>query len=634
MRPPLPAALAWARRTAPAALALLTLAAGLATTVLLAVVVAGQERAREGQELDRRVEALRSTLDAELRRYRDLGAGTAGMMAAAPELARADWERYVDGMDLAGRYPGAGGVSYLVPVDAAGLDALRARLDAGDPAARAGGGRRGADDHFLLVASRRADGTPPTLGLDAADAPEPTAALRRARDTGSPSLSPAYVLLSDRDLPAEQREHSLLIATPVYEGGVVPPTVATRRAALEGWVAVTFRVPGLLAESLGGDSDGLLVELVDGVADTGEAPPRRVGLLRDGIVAPGTDALEDPPLLRTAEVAFDGRILTLRTVPLPQFLAATRDGTAAVGLLAGTVASALLAALVGALAAGRRRAEAAVQRTTASLTETIELLEQRNAELAAAGARTAAVAVSQRDFVVSASHELRTPLTSILGYLELVLDYGGRLHDEHRAHLESAREAGRRLLALVADLLTLNRLDTDNLPLDPAPLRVGELLEDAAARAGAGAAAAGLDLTVDVAHPLPMVWSDSQRMEEVLDNLLANAVAFTPPGGRVRLAARAEGDAVVLEVTDSGVGIAPADLPHVAERFYRAGEPVGGVARGTGLGLAIAQALVAANDGTLTVASTVGQGTTVTVTLPALRERDRWLASTTAAAGA
>jgi signal transduction histidine kinase len=633
MRPSLTSALPWGRRAAPAALALLTFAVGLAATVLLAVVVVGQQRAREGQELDRRVEAMRSTLDAELRRYRDLGAATAGMVAAAPDLTRADWERYVDGMEIAERFPGASGVSYLVPVDAAGVDALRARLDAGDPAVRAGGGRRGADDHFVLVASRRADGNPPTLGLDAADAPEPTAALRRARDTGSASLSPAYVLLSDRGLPPEQREHSLLIATPVYEGGVAPPTVATRRAALEGWATVTFRAPGLLAEALEDHSDGLLVELVDGVAETGEAPPRRVALLEDGIVDADVEALDlDSPLLRTAEVAFDGRVLTLRTLPLPQLLGETRDGTAMVALVAGAVASGLLAALVGALVAGRRRAEAAVRRTTASLAATIGQLEQRNEELAAAAARTAAVAVSQRDFVVSASHDLRTPLTSILGYLELVLDYGGRLSDEQRAHLESARAAGRRLLALVGDLLTLNRLDTDNLPLDPAPVRVGELLEDAAARAGA--AAAGLDLTVEVADPLPMVWSDRQRMDQVLDHLLANAVAFTPPGGRVRLAARAEGDAVVLEVADSGVGIAPADLPHVAERFHRAGEPVGDGAKGTGLGLAVAQALVAAHDGTLAVASTVGEGTTVTVTLPALRERDRWLASTSAAADA
>jgi len=628
-----PAARAWGGRATPAALALLTLVAGLAATVLLAVVVTAQQRAREGEELDRRGEALRSALDAELRRYRDLGTGTAGLVAAAPDLSGADWERYVDGMDLAGRFPGASGVSYLVPVDAAGLDALRARLDAGDPAVRAGGGRPGADEHFVLVASRRADGSPPTLGLDAGDAPEPTAALRRARDTGSPSLSPAYVLLSDRELPYEQREHSFLLAAPVFEGGVVPPTVATRRAALEGWVAVSFRAPGLLAESLGGDSDGLVVELVDGVAEGGEESPRRVGLLEDGIAVPATDALDlDSPLLRTAEVAFDWRILTLRTLPLPELLAETRDATAAVAAVAGGVASALLAALVGALAAGRRRAESAVQRTTASLAETVELLEQRNRELAAAGARAAALTASQRDFVVSASHELRTPLTSILGYLELVLDYGGRLHDEHRAHLENAREGGRRLLALIADLLTLNRLDSDNLPLDPAPLRVGELIEDVAARAGAQAA--GLDLAVDVADPLPLVWADRRRMEQVLANLLANAVAFTPPGGRVRLTARADGDAVVLTVSDTGVGIASGDLPHVTERFHRAADPVGDAPRGTGLGLAIAQALVAAHDGTLTVASTVGEGTTATVTLPALRERDRWLASTPAAAGA
>lgn len=248
-------------------------------------------------------------------------------------------------------------------------------------------------------------------------------------------------------------------------------------------------------------------------------------------------------------------------------------------------------------------------------------------ELADRAAQIQAFAERQRDFVASASHELRTPLTSILGYLELVLEDPGADRDEQRGHIEVAYRNSRRLLCLVEDLLTVNKLESGNLALhledvpSTALIRaVEEVGLDLCARAG-------LTLRVESPAAAVSVRADRARVTEVLDNLIGNAVKFTPRGGEVALETRVEDERLLLSITDTGVGIAAHELPNVFDRFFRSPDSVRRAIPGTGLGLSIARSLVELQGGDITVASSLGAGTTFTISLPLSRDGKPWHAS-------
>jgi PAS domain S-box-containing protein len=260
-----------------------------------------------------------------------------------------------------------------------------------------------------------------------------------------------------------------------------------------------------------------------------------------------------------------------------------------------------------------------LERAASVLTTANETLASRNHDVEA-------FAALQRDFVATSSHELRTPLTAILGYLELVLEAEeDALAEAERGHLQVVYRSSQRLLALVEDLLTVNRVDTGTLAISPAPTAVDELLRAAHDAFAARCVAKGIELVVEPADAL-RVLVDRPRMDQVLANLVDNAAKFTPSGGTVRLAARAEGKLVRIEVADTGPGIAPHELQSVFERFFRSARAQADAVPGTGLGLPIARALVEAQDGSLTVQSTLGAGTSFTITLP-LHAEVPWLAS-------
>ncbi len=242
--------------------------------------------------------------------------------------------------------------------------------------------------------------------------------------------------------------------------------------------------------------------------------------------------------------------------------------------------------------------------------------KQVELELADRAAQIQAFAERQRDFVASASHELRTPLTSILGYLEIVLEDEEGDFSQQRPHIEVAYRNSRRLLSLVEDLLTVNKLESGNLGLDLDDVPLADLLR-AAEEVGMGLCArARLTLRMAPAPPATRVRADRARVIEVLDNLIGNAVKFTPQGGEVALETRVQPDHVVLAISDTGIGIAAEDLPNVFDRFFRSPDSVRMAIPGTGLGLSIARSLMELQRGDINVTSRVGVGTTFTITLP------------------
>ncbi|HHL39113.1 MAG TPA: PAS domain-containing sensor histidine kinase [Deltaproteobacteria bacterium] len=221
----------------------------------------------------------------------------------------------------------------------------------------------------------------------------------------------------------------------------------------------------------------------------------------------------------------------------------------------------------------------------------------------------------KKDFVANVSHELRTPLASIKGYSETLLD--GAVEDR-RTLSEFLRIIDRhatRMTRLIEDLLTLSRLESQPLVMDSRPVDMGEVITASAAGFAKQAADKGIGLAVSVPPGLPTVCCDRDRIEQVLVNLLDNAIKYTPNGGSVEVSARDDGACVRVEVRDTGIGIPAGDIPRIFERFYRVDKARSRAMGGTGLGLAIVKHIIQAHDGTVSVESAPGEGSTFAFTL-------------------
>ena len=222
------------------------------------------------------------------------------------------------------------------------------------------------------------------------------------------------------------------------------------------------------------------------------------------------------------------------------------------------------------------------------------------------------------EFVANVSHELRTPLTAIHGYLETLL--GGALEERENARrfLDIVFRHTERLGRLLDDLTDLSNIELGRVALRLEPVRLDEVVDSVLAIIAPRAEAGRVALAAEIPAELPRVHADRDRLAQILINLVDNAVKYTPEGGRVTVSARPGADGrLEVAVADSGVGIPPADLPRITERFYRVDKARSRELGGTGLGLAIVKHLVLAHDGTLGIESTPGRGTTVRVTLPA-----------------
>lgn len=220
------------------------------------------------------------------------------------------------------------------------------------------------------------------------------------------------------------------------------------------------------------------------------------------------------------------------------------------------------------------------------------------------------------ELVATVSHELRTPLTSIIGYLELVLNESDDdLSDEQRRFLEIVDRNARRLLAVVGDLLFVAQVEAGRLTLDLEPLDPAVLVAESVEAARPLAEAKEIEL-VPLADQGLRVNGDRLRLNQLLANLVSNAVKFTAPGGEVEVRARERAGRAVLEVSDTGMGIPEDEQERLFERFFRSSSAASHAIQGTGLGLVICKAIAEAHGGSITFASMEGKGTTFSVALP------------------
>ena len=224
---------------------------------------------------------------------------------------------------------------------------------------------------------------------------------------------------------------------------------------------------------------------------------------------------------------------------------------------------------------------------------------------------------TRREFVANVSHELRTPLTNIKSYAETLSSAASEMPPElQKNFLDVITSEADRMTRIVQDLLTLSKFDYGKMEMNISRFSLLETLRDAVRAVSLNAKNHGHTLTLDLPETLPEVNGDRERIEQVILNILSNAIKYTPDGGRLDISAGTGGSHVWIRVADNGIGIPEKDLPRLFERFYRVDKARSRESGGTGLGLSIAREILTQHKGDIRIDSALGEGTTVTITLP------------------
>lgn len=580
----------------------------LALALLLTVVATVWVAHGTQQTLEGRFQSAVRASEALIRKRIDMNvallSGLSGLLAVKPDASREEFFAYLDRVDLPRRYPGVFGVGFAVAFapEQQPLVEERARQQGieGFHVWPAGTGPERTSILYLEPANER---NRAALGFDMASEPTRREAMLRARDTGEPALSGNVTLVQEI---TETKQAGFLLYVPVYEGGRVPDTVEERRAALSGYVYGVYR------------ADDLFLRLYDAeprpdvhirVYDGPEARPEAI--IHDSRDFADEVIFTHARLESTRQLHLYGRPWTVVVTSTPRLEPTREQAVAPLVGIAGTLVSFLFFALV-------RRQGDARQRAERLASEMLALSEERSLLLAKEQAAREEAEGANRlkdEFLATVSHELRTPLTAILGWTHILK--GPNATPERVARgLEVIDRNARAQAQLIEDLLDVSRIITGKLHIQTSPIAVEQVIDGAVETLRHAAEAKRIQLSLDVEEGLSVV-GDPARLQQVVWNLVSNAVKFTPEGGHVDVSARRRGDALTIAVRDTGKGIHPDFLPHVFERFRQA---EGGTNRGyggLGIGLAIVRHLVELHGGTVSVSSGgEGKGATFEVCLP------------------
>jgi two-component system, OmpR family, sensor kinase len=226
----------------------------------------------------------------------------------------------------------------------------------------------------------------------------------------------------------------------------------------------------------------------------------------------------------------------------------------------------------------------------------------------------------RREFIANIAHDLRTPLTSLQGYLETLLMKLGRLtDDEQRNYLATAVKHSERLGKLVEALFELAKLDSPDVQIRPEPFSLDELIQDILQKFRLAADQKRVSLNMDIVNDLPHVYADIGLIERVFENLIDNALRYTPAGGAIYIRADRDQDRVSVRVSDTGTGIAQDSIPHLFDRYYRGDRSRKDLNAGSGLGLIITKRILELHGSDVEVTSMVTSGTTFVFSLPVSR---------------
>jgi len=569
------------RRPADALIAWLVVVTFLVVTALAGTYVWRMSRLADRARFQNAVQGTRAAVEHRLDAYINLLRASGGLFSLDRDPSSDELRQFIQHIDVQRRYPGIQGVGFSRRMTPAELPAVTAEIRKQHFADfRVWPDLPRGEYHSIVVIEPLDRRNRAAIGYDMFTEPTRRVAMERARDSGEAAASGPVVLVQEIDA---QKQLGFLIFVPIYSGGDVPSTLEERRQRLTGFIFAPFRAEDLLGTLLTQRQPEVDFEVYDG---------RRL-LFVSG------QHVEGPSFTSERRIDVGGRVWTIRYY----FRRSTGGAPVLLTLwtvLGGLVITALLFALVRVQVRARGQAESIA-----------EQLRESESELQKASR-------AKDDFLATLSHELRTPMTAIIGWSKLMAS-SDLDRETLSVAVEAIQQSSRTQGQLIDDLLDVSRITAGKMRIEKRPLDLRPLVRLAVEAVSPVASAKKVAIESRFAEESVHVSGDPQRLQQIVLNLMTNAVKFTPRGGRVAVDVRIESDRAVFEVTDTGYGIEAEFLPHVFERFRQADSSTTRSHTGLGLGLAIVSHLVELHGGEVAAHSAGrGKGARFSVTLPRL----------------
>jgi signal transduction histidine kinase len=572
-------------------------------SVHAAFYVSSTSETRRREQFVADAQETRNRIEMRLRTYVEVVRDGTALLAASNETHLAEFRAFVKRLDLPGRYPGIAGIGFAQHVEGRNLRAsVRAIELDGVPRFRIH--PEGARPEYQPIVFLE----PPDLhrtdiiGQDLAVDPVQAAAMTRARDTGQPALAGRSSALGTLT------HDGATLYVPVYRNGMPTETAEQRRRALYGFVFSPIRVSEVLGLTPPASRRPVTFEVFDG-------PKPRA----DRRIHASATPTEIPEYVSEGlvSVADQQWLLLVKSVSaVPALLPRPVQNTLIGGLMLSLILFAVVRIQVGAWETAKRH-EAEIRASEGALRESESRLREALSREQEARAQAQAADRAKDDFLAAVSHELRTPISAMLGWLSM-LNNGSVPGDRQRHALDVVERNARLQARLIEDLLDVSRILHGRMSVDLQPLAIAPAVLFVVDSLRPAAASGNVDLHAPVLTGPGMIEGDSARVQQVVWNLVSNAIKFTPPGGHVHVDLTDDGASVELRVKDSGIGIDAEFLPHVFDRFSQASSSSGSRS-GLGLGMAITKHLVELHRGTVEAHSDgPGTGTTFVVRFPSV----------------
>ncbi|MEO1146715.1 MAG: CHASE domain-containing protein [Cyanobacteria bacterium J06638_22] len=568
---------------------------GIGLSVGAALWVGRWEQVSRQQRFQQQISNLNTSLQRSLNRYTELLLSLGDLYRTANnEVSQEEFSRFVQRAIVS--YPGIQALEWAPRIPAAERSPYEANPSFGSLNIT----ERNALGDMVVAAGDRPEYIPVTyieplrgnevaLGYDLASDPTRRLALERARDTGTLAATARIRLVQE----VAEAQYSFLVFLPVYDAALNPPemTMPERRRSLDGYVLGVFRVADVVEEALQDldyDIDFFITDRTASPQDqflgAYESESHQVVSIENGDWRErlGQGALCPTEIDCTLAVTFGQREWAILFLPAPNYTADWRPWGAIATLCIGCLLTAGIASFVW-------RSQTTLERTR---------------ELSDLKVR----------FFSMASHELRTPLSTILLTAQSLDTNQAVLSTAQKQNaIERIHSSARRMTQLLNDILTLTRAEAGRLEFSPEIVDVtafcNSIMDEMQLQANVGQT-----LTMEVTVTDPKVYLDKRLGRSLLHNLLANALKYSPPPSTIHLHVWNDAKTLWLQVKDSGIGIPAHNQPYIFDTFYR-GSNVGDIP-GTGLGLAVVKTCVDCHQGSITLRSAPGQGTTITIGLP------------------
>jgi Signal transduction histidine kinase len=577
------------------------LAVSLLISIGVTYIFYNSSQAKDRARFEQDVVHLDTTINSKIRTHIAILKSGRGFVETVGEINREKFRLYISSLDIKRNYSAAQGVGYAKRILSYEGEALAQRMEAEGYTNFKIFPQASKYEYITVLylepldeRNRRA------IGFDMSSEPNRRAALELARDTGE-AVATGKVFLVQED--EEDRQPGFLIYMPVYKGDTNPPTVEERRRLLDSYIYSPFRARNFLNDirnSTGNDDIAITIY------DT-EATEENILAQSHGNV---TAAAGD--LFTKTEVNFAGRKWIVEYRALPEFVEKSSSGWTILIFISGLVFSLLLFGMTYLESFARSRSERIALELRESEREKAHLFEkeQKARRLAEDASR------AKDEFISVVSHELRTPLNSIAGWTR-ILQSETLAPDMKQQALEKIEKNLRIQTRLVEELLDFTQVISGKSDLPAKPVEISEVFENAFAEAEKQAEDKGVNISKSNALNGQKVLGDAERLRKALENVICNAVKFTPAEGQINVEIEEKDGAIELRVRDSGQGISPNFLPFIFEGFRQADSSSTRQFGGLGLGLAISRHIFELHGGSIKAESEgVGKGSLFTVKIP------------------